>query len=213
MIWFLNFFIILTIFYILFNYYRPPQEDYERTHYGDHFGHIVVLPSLLCIQINLLSPEEKELAKNCAHLNFTASASTALLNIRDALGMGIEWNDRQVSYFNKKQEGAYKNLSSNASTAELLVESMKNRPEVSYLYVTFSPLDGLLLLTAKERKQYKKRKDDSDLLNLFNAHKLGSTGKLLLIFLYASNEELRLVRMHPEFVSCDKMSFCQFRKF
>ena len=71
---------------------------HKRLHYGDHYGHIMVLPSLLRMQINLLSTEEKELAKNCSQLNFTASASAALLNIRDALGMGIDLDDRQVSY-------------------------------------------------------------------------------------------------------------------
>jgi len=41
--------------------------------------------------------------------------------------------------------------------------------------------------------------------SLYNAHKLnsGENEKLLLILLFASNEELRLLLMHPEFFAAD----------
>jgi hypothetical protein len=39
--------------------------------------------------------------------------------------------------------------------------------------------------------------------SLYEQNKMENGKRLLLIFLFASNEELRLIMMHPEFMACD----------
>ena len=44
---------------------------------------------------------------------------------------------------------------------------------------------------------------DKKLRSLYAANNVVGSQRLLLFFLYASDEEMRLLRMHPEFCSCD----------
>ena len=82
---------------------------------------------------------------------------------------------------------------------------------MSYLYVTFHPNDGLILLTGKymtkrllEIRKYINVPPTYNRQSIWDDSKLGSEGILLLIFLYASKEELRLFHMNPETCTVDK---------
>ena len=65
---------------------------------GGHTGHFKMDPSNLTVSISMMSEAEKKLAAECNQLSFTNSASTALLNVRDDLKIGISWNDEQVRH-------------------------------------------------------------------------------------------------------------------
>ena len=54
--------------------------------------------SYLRVSIDMMSEAEKQLATQCNQLSFTPSASTALLNARDDLNIGINWSDEQIRY-------------------------------------------------------------------------------------------------------------------
>ena len=156
-----------------------------------------------------MSEEEKQLARDCAQLNFTTSVTTALLNLRKGLGMP-EWKDSQIENFLKVEKEQFSNLIPNSSSVDKLIYSFKQRGDVNFLYVTYRPDEGMLMMTQKKRKQVKdfssgknKKELDQSLKQLYIANTLSGDDRLLLFFLYASEEEMRLVRMHPEFACCD----------
>ena len=91
---------------------------------------------------------EIELAKQSSQLSLSSSCIAALLNIRDSLGIQNTWTRHQLRYITQKGN-ALCTLTPNANTAEKLVSSFGDRDDVNYLYVTFKPCDGLLLLTGK----------------------------------------------------------------
>ena len=91
---------------------------------------------------------EIELAKQSSQLSLSSSCIAALLNIRDSLGIQNTWTRHQLRYITQKGNDLC-TLTPNANTAEKLVSSFFERDDVSYLYVTFKPCDGLLLLTGK----------------------------------------------------------------
>ena len=66
---------------------------------------------------------------------------------------------------------------------------------ISYLQLRFC-------FSAKERIQVTKEYDN-DVKRLYESSLIRDDGRLLVLFLYASNEELRRVRMHPEFCAAD----------
>ena len=188
-------------------------------------------PSDLRVSITNMSSKEKQLAAQCNQLSFTASASTALLNVRDDLGVGIKWIDSQIRYLTKKERQRVSDLSSKASSAERLVEVFDKRNDVNYLYVTYSPQEGLILsMNQKQKAQLKKdikaqlkndiplNMSEKDLLitkkleTIYTSSKMETNGKLLLIFLFASAEERRLVRMFPEYCCCDTLRLAQTMK-
>ena len=110
----------------------------------------------------------------------------------------------------KVEKEQFSNLPPNSSSADKLIYSFKQRNDVNYLYVTYRPDEGMLMMTQKQRKQVKDFRSgkntkelDHSLQQLYVANTLSGDDRLLLFFLYASEEEIRLVRMHPEFVCCD----------
>ena len=44
---------------------------------------------------------------------------------------------------------------------------------------------------------------DPSLIDVYRSNKLRGEDRLLVLFLYASDEELRLLRMHPEMIQAE----------
>lgn len=78
-----------------------------------------------------------------------------------------------------------------------------NRSDVSYIMVTYHPVEGLIATTTKGRPSKLPVENGNDPKSLYDANKLSGNKKMLLIFLFASDEELRLLMMHPELLVCD----------
>ena len=104
----------------------------------EHSGHFEFQPAHLLVQICLMSEEQKQLARDCAQLNFSPSITTALLNLRKGLGMP-EWKDSQIENFLKVEKEEFNMLTPNSSSADKLIHSFKQRNDVNYLYVTYRP--------------------------------------------------------------------------
>ena len=183
---------------------------------GCHYGHWQLQPGELTVSINQMTPEEKKLACQCSQISFTTSASGALINLRNELG--ISYSDDQIRYLNKKEQAKLSALNEDASSADALVAAFKQRSDVAFLTVCYSPTDGLMLSMSDTQTRLnhevylsgityndKTLQPESNLVQLYNSSigASGSTRKLLLIFMFATTEELRLIRMFPEFCCCD----------
>ena len=109
--------------------------------------HYKYCPEELTPSLDLLSPDELELAKQCSQICFTASSTSALLSIRNKLGVNLSWSEHQMRYISNRDREVIYNLNSDATTAENLINSFAARGDVNYLYVTFHPSQGMVLLT------------------------------------------------------------------
>ena len=78
----------------------------------------------------------------------TASTMASLISIRNALGIENVWTRHQITYKQKLMDGL-NNCKPLASSAEKLIEVFENREDVNYLYVTYKPSEGLILMTGK----------------------------------------------------------------
>ena len=99
--------------------------------------------------LDLMTEEERELARQCSQICFPASSTSALLSIRNNLGVNLTWKEEQIRYLTKKDRDVLYNLRQDASSAENLINSFSTRDDVNYLYVTFDQTEGMLLLTGK----------------------------------------------------------------
>ncbi|KAG7365074.1 hypothetical protein IV203_038277 [Nitzschia inconspicua] len=150
-----------------------------------------------------MSEEDKELAKQCVNLRFSAFATAALLGSTSTTCSTYQAD--QISYLSRLLSELGK---PNQSTADRLVSTFSERKDVCWLMVTFNPEEGLLLqATAKDRqKLLRLNRNDVEYTKFEKLHsdnKLTGRQKLLLIFMFASVEETRLLYMHPEAISCD----------
>ena len=152
----------------------------------------------------ILSKEEYKIALNCSQLSFSPSSVSNLLSVRDSEGIGIQWDASQMRYLDKKYETEIKLLTPNASSAERILETFENRCDVDYMYVTFHPKDGLLLLKGNQRNKLRKDRAlreenvfrpvtvaDTSLYKIYNDQRMGEDKRLLVIFIFASSEESR----------------------
>ena len=112
-----------------------------------HLFHYQMQAEHLNSGIDLLSKKELKLAKQCSQVCFAASSTAALINIRSKLGLKLTWTDEQIRYLNKKETNQKLKLSEDATTAENLINSFAARDDVNYLYVTYHPSEGLIMLT------------------------------------------------------------------
>ena len=112
-----------------------------------HRFHYKMQPEHLNSAIDLLPKKEKELAKQCSQICLGASATTALINIRSKLGLKMTWTDEQIRHFTKKEQSDKLNLSEDAMTTENLITSFASRDDVNYLYVTYHPDQGMIMMT------------------------------------------------------------------
>ena len=92
-----------------------------------------------------MSPKEEELARQCIECGINSSTISHLLNRRNESGININWNPAQF-YRMKRNKDILEGLNPNATSAENLVNSFSQRTDVDYLYVTFHPNDGLMLV-------------------------------------------------------------------
>ena len=169
-----------------------------------HRFHVCVPTEYLPANSKILTQEEYELALNCSQLSFSPSSVSNLLSTRDTQGIGIRWDPGQMRYLDKKYESEIKLLTPNSSSAERILETFENRCDVDYMYVTFHPKDGLLLLKGKQRRKVRNERvqrqekvstpitaADTSLYKIYSEQKLGHEERLLVIFLFASIEESR----------------------
>ena len=103
----------------------------------------------MSVGLDLMTEEERELARQCSQICFPASSTSALLSIRNNLGVNLTWKEEQIRYLTKKDRDVLYNLKEDASSAENLINSFSVREDVNYLYVTFDPTEGMVLLTGK----------------------------------------------------------------
>jgi MULE transposase domain len=167
---------------------------------GCHNGHFQLDPEDLRISTSLMTTDNKELAKQCAQLHFSSSHTAALVAVRDELGLA--WDAKQIAYLTRKERRQQSVLSSHASSADELIASFNKRTDVSYCMISYDRCDGLVLLQKHSRKKLSlpSIEEAADLHRQcgFNDHE-----RLLLIFLFASDEEFRLLSMHPEILAVD----------
>ena len=169
------------------------------TNCGQHTNYLCLKSEHLHAELQLLSTDQHTIAKQCSQLCFSAISTTVLINMRQKLGMPtMGFKENQTQYVRKKARGELSNLTSDTSSADTLIESFDN------------PTEGLLMMTRKDRNQTLKSVSnvpgselDIKLQSLYDANNLQGSQRLLLFFLYASDEEMQLLRMHPEFCSCD----------
>jgi hypothetical protein len=155
-----------------------------------------------------MQPHEKELARQCFQLRFTAASTAALLTMRNSLG--LTFSHKQLAYMNDKEHKEWLDLKPDASTAEKLVATFEKREkqDVCWMKVTFNPVEGVLLsMTQNEMKQVLKLLPQEEMtprfVQLYHSCKLSGEQRLLLMFFFAHEEELRLLSMHPESLCCD----------
>jgi len=148
-----------------------------------------------------MSDEEKKLAKDCAQLHFSSTSAAALASLRQKTG--LNWKANQLFYLNKKEKAACKGLSKDASSADRLVKSFDSRKDVSYVMITYRPDEGLMSKRRAGRPTKIPPPPEFDPAKLYEENKLKGGKRMLLIFCFASDEELRSMMMHPEFISCD----------
>ena len=122
----------------------------------NHIGHFKADASHIHTGISLLPKEELILAKQCSQLNMTNSNVAALLNIKSVLGIEINWTKHQI-YYQDRLSDKLKELNSNASSAtkassaKKLIGMFEERSDTNFLYLTFKPTEGLLMMTGKHR--------------------------------------------------------------
>lgn len=148
----------------------------------------------------LMTNENRELAKQSSQLHFASSHTAALLALRDEFG--IAWDSRQISYLTRKERQQQSFLNESASSAENLIASFDQRDDVSYCMVSYDRLDGLVLLQKKSRKKVPLPTIE-EAAELHRTCGFSDHERLMLIFLFASDEEFRLLSMHPEILACD----------
>lgn len=190
----------------------------EHVTLGLHQGHFSLQSSDLRVSLKCMTEKERQLGKECSQLHFSPTSSAALLSLRDELGVGIQWNSKQVAYLNRKENDLLLTMTEKGagiSCADKLIDCFKKRNDVIFLSVTYSKDQGLLLLTSAQTKRATRKirsielEDDSDVLNseefkkMYQSNQLSGSSRLLLIFLFASEEEIRRVRMFPEYCACD----------
>ena len=120
----------------------------------DHIGHFKMDASHIHTSLNLLPKDEITLAKQCSQLNMTNSNMASLINIRNVLGAHNNWTRHQIYYQNQMME-KLKNLNSTvsraqkASSAEKLISMFEEWSDTNFLYLTYEPTKGLMLMTGK----------------------------------------------------------------
>ena len=108
-----------------------------------HCGHRQLMSSYITAPAKLLPDNDVELASQCAKGGVSAPSVAHLLTVRN--NDNIDWNPSQIRNLLKKKDHVSL-LSPNASSADSLVSSLENRNDVNYLYLTYHPLDGLMLV-------------------------------------------------------------------
>ena len=118
----------------------------------DHTGHFKMDAGHIHTHISLLPKDEITLAKHCSQLNMPSSNTSTLINIKNVLGINNNWTKQQIYYQNKLTDRLNKLNSSassaeKASSAEELISMFDERLDTNFLYLTYEPTEGLMLMT------------------------------------------------------------------
>ena len=99
--------------------------------------------------ISLFPENELELVSQCSQININCTRTAALLNFRNSLGINNHWTRYQVRYLHDRNN-EFSDLNTDSSSAEQLIDTLSSPDDCNFLYVTFSPNEGLMFLTGKE---------------------------------------------------------------
>ena len=136
---------------------KGPHQDIAHK----HMGHFKMDASHIHTNVNLLPKDEITLAKQCSQLNMSSSNMAALVNIRNVLGIENNWTRHQLYYQNRLSE-KLKQLNSDlssaekASSAEQLIRMFEERSDTNFMYLTYQPTEGLMLMTGTNLKLHMK---------------------------------------------------------
>ena len=131
----------------------------NRNTANHHVGHFKMDASHIHTNISLLPKAEITMAKHCSQLNMTCSNMAALVNIRNVLGVENNWTRHQLYYQNRLSENL-RSLNSNASnaekasSAEKLIRMFEERSDTNFMYLTYNPTEGLVLMKGKKKFLY-----------------------------------------------------------
>ena len=118
----------------------------KRSIQSYHTGHFKMLPAHIHTNISLLPEKEIEIAKQCSQLNLTSTTMASLISIQNALGIDNTWNRHQI-FYKSRQLKEVNAPTSNDTSASKLIALFENRKDTNYLYVTFKPEEGLMMMT------------------------------------------------------------------
>ena len=102
----------------------------------------------------------------------------------------LGFKDSQIKALQKKAREEMSALNHEASSADRLIESFEQRKDVNYLYVTYRPDEGLLMMTRNKQKAILNLPNscpdenlDTTLKELYKANNVKGEERLLLFFL------------------------------
>ena len=99
--------------------------------------------------LSLFQDKELELAKQCSQIFLNAYRTANLLNLRDALGIQNQWSRYQIQYIFDRNN-VVSGLNSNVSSAAPLIQTLSNRNDTNFLYLTFEPDEDLIFITGEK---------------------------------------------------------------
>jgi len=216
----------LSVFMLNSSHHRYPEcwflsaasKGVDSSSLRRHKAHLKLPGYDLHKSLDLLTAEEYQQAQDMDYLNLTSTQQSEFINLRD--GNNLRFSPRQFSYLRmrtKTLEEAMHGIDSSMTSAEKLMEKIKLRDDVSWLCVTFSMQDGLLLTkrlssttSTEEAVEVEENITDSceeavvdEAKKLHHENSLADNQKLLLVFMMAHDEEVRLFTMHPEIIAID----------
>ena len=93
-----------------------------------HVGHPCIDSCHTKTHLSLMGLEEMELRRQCEEAGVKATETASLLSYRS----GEEWDPAQMRYLSKKESDLVSGLTPDASSADRLIESFKQRCVVHY---------------------------------------------------------------------------------
>ena len=172
-----------------------------------HNGHEKIKTKHVHVPLKCLTDEETQLNQDCSDLHISDPTKAALLTKRNKSGFTIK--SKQLHYLsNKLKDEVCSKLTANATSAEKMIKTLNDRGDVSWLMVTYTPIAGIMAWhkVGPPVPIELRRKPKPAPKQLFLKNKLGRGDRLLLCFMFAHDEELRLTKMHPEFMAADTVN-------
>jgi len=162
------------------------------------------------VTIKHMVGDEEELARDCTKVSLVANAAAALL--AESNKLGVPFSSQQINHM-AKVAGGWHGAEGGCclSDADILIESAKRRGDVAYLTLMYDPVRGLVMsMESKDREKLDKdiyldresyNKGDvleiGELKKLYKASRVENNGKMVVLFLFATPAELRMLRMSP----------------
>ena len=140
-------------------------------------------------------------------LGIQKPTQAALLNVMDE--DGLHFSSSQLAYMERMHDEASQKLTCCASSAQRMIETLKENPAVSYIMFTYTPSTGIICKPKSGgRKQIRVSTDfkpKPTLDELYQEHLLDLDGekRLLLLFMFMHDSEFRLLKMHPHVCGID----------